>query len=165
MVELAYALSLGSNLGDRIENLRKASEMLQSCGHDLHFSQVYETPPMYVTDQPKFLNMAVTLMSFHAPTALLKHIKDIEQGIGRQQSYRHGPRLIDIDIILCSSLQVEDEGLIVPHASFREREFVLRPLAEIAPQWVDPQSGMDIVTLLRQLPDEGMRLYSPPLKR
>lgn len=159
MTELAYALSLGSNLGDRAENLWQAVTALEVLGHHYHASRLYETAAMYVTDQPAFLNMAVTMVSSYAPVSLLKNLKNIEKEIGRQQSYRHGPRLIDIDIVLCSALQVNQDGLTIPHTSFREREFVLRPLAEIAAEWVDPLTGKTVQDLLSLLPEQGISVY------
>ncbi|NQY82434.1 MAG: 2-amino-4-hydroxy-6-hydroxymethyldihydropteridine diphosphokinase [Alphaproteobacteria bacterium] len=160
MTELAYALSLGSNLGNRAENLWQAVQSLEEFGHHIHTSRIYKTAPMYISEQPMFLNMALTFVSFHAPLSLLRCLKTLEQQLGRPEGIRHGPRVVDIDIILCADLMINIEGLTVPHQFFYERDFVLRPLAEIAGDWIDPRSGASIAELGAMMRSDEVQLYN-----
>ena len=139
-------LALGSNIGDRDRNLAAAIEALEGLeGTRVYaISSCYETEPLGYTAQPLFLNMAVEIETEMAPLELLKAVKDIEVRLGRRFANRWGPREIDIDLILWGSERVEMEALTLPHAQFRQRAFVLTPLAEIAPDAVDPVSGKTV---------------------
>lgn len=159
MNEFAYALSLGSNLGDRVGYLHRAARALEKVSHKICFSRIYETAPMYVTDQPVFLNMAATLVCCDVPQDFLPKLKNLEQELGRVAEIRHGPRVVDIDIILCGDMIIKDDGLTVPHQAFRERDFVLRPLAEIAPDWIDPQTGASVANLASRVRSDTVYLY------
>jgi 2-amino-4-hydroxy-6-hydroxymethyldihydropteridine diphosphokinase len=130
--ELVY-LSLGSNVGERAENLKVAIDRLRALGDVAAISSFYETEPVEFTAQAWFLNCAVALITERTPQELLGGILEIEQQMGRQRTQKKGPRVIDIDILLFGSLVVDDAGLSIPHPSMRERRFVLEPLAEIAP--------------------------------
>jgi 2-amino-4-hydroxy-6-hydroxymethyldihydropteridine diphosphokinase len=140
---------LGSNLGDRGANLVEAVTALAQCrGIDVNAtSAVYETEPVGETDQPPFYNMAVEIETDLAPLELLNAVKSIETQLGRQPTYRWGPRVIDIDLILWGQRQWESEALTLPHREFRSRAFVLQPLAEIASDAVDPVTGMTVAEL------------------
>lgn len=144
-------LSLGSNLGDRAGSLRAALRALMSvAGVELKsWSHCYETEPIGFTEQPAFLNMAVEIETALVPLELLKAVKSIEAAIGRQKTDRWGPREIDIDIILWGDAEYASERLTLPHAAFRERAFVLVPMAEIAPEVVDPVTGETIAALAK----------------
>lgn len=142
-------LSLGSNLGDRKANLEAALAALDgwdgvSVTKRSHF---YETEPVGEVDQPEFLNMAAEIETALEPIELLNAIKAIEAELGRKPSERWGPRSIDIDMVLWGGRVVETERLALPHKEFRNRAFVLAPLAEIAPDAVDPVTGKTIVEL------------------
>lgn len=132
MRKTAY-LSLGSNLGDREENLRDAIASLGELGEVAAVSSLYETEPVEVVAQPWFLNCAVTLVTERMPRQLLAALLKIEQTMGRRRTQVKGPRIIDIDILLFGSSVVETPQLIIPHPAMHERRFVLEPLAEIAP--------------------------------
>lgn len=125
-------LGLGSNLGEREENLRDAVERLRQVGTVAAVSSVYETEPMEVADQPWFLNCAVALETELMPRQLMARLLGIEREMGRRRTRPKGPRVIDIDILLFGSSIVEAAGLTVPHKAMHERRFVLEPLAEIA---------------------------------
>jgi len=131
-------LALGTNLGDRIANLRGAIEALPSEINVIAESKIYETPPWGYENQPAFLNMAVKCETALDPESLLKRLKLLEVRLGREQSFRWGPRLIDIDILFYDNLILESESLTIPHPRLHERAFVLVPLAEIAPDFIHP---------------------------
>ncbi|KAI5479872.1 hypothetical protein MNV49_002430 [Pseudohyphozyma bogoriensis] len=142
-------LAVGTNMGDRVGNISRALKELeeQSVGGDktkvVETSFLYESEPMYVTDQAPFLNGAIKIETTLAPLPLLEHLKSIEDSLGRLKTIRNGPRVIDLDILLYDDLAAERIGegerwLTIPHASIAEREFVLRPLADIAPTLPHP---------------------------
>jgi 2-amino-4-hydroxy-6-hydroxymethyldihydropteridine diphosphokinase len=140
------AIALGSNLGDRKQNLREAAERLGEHGQVIQASRLYETAPMYVTDQPPFLNAALLLETELGPEQLLLALKSIERTIGRQPALKNGPREIDLDLIAYGRLRYRFEAdgevrLHVPHPLTPERRFVLAPLSEIAPDLELPGLG------------------------
>jgi 2-amino-4-hydroxy-6-hydroxymethyldihydropteridine diphosphokinase len=155
-------LGLGTNLGDRSANLRAALSALASVGTVAACSHVWETAPLYVTDQPAFLNMAAALETALAPLELLSRLKTIEDELGRVASVRYGPRLIDLDILLYEDVVRDDDILTLPHARLHERHFALAPLAEIAGDRLHPTLDVSIATLLARLPeaDDIRRLSS-----
>lgn len=128
-------LSLGSNLGDRAAMIAAAVERLRgSPGVDVEaVSSIYETAPWGDTDQPAFVNAAVAIRTSLEPHPLLDAVKAIEADLGRTASRRWGPRAIDIDIVHMEGFAMNDDSLTLPHRHWRERAFVLVPLAEIAP--------------------------------
>lgn len=143
-------LSLGSNLGDRAGLLTRAIQALQ--GHArisvTAVSPVYETEPVGIQDQPAFLNIAAEIETALAPLELLNVVKGIERKLGRVDRFRWGPRLVDIDLVMAGDMTASLPGLKIPHPEFRSRRFVLAPLADIAPDAVDPVSGRSIRELL-----------------
>jgi 2-amino-4-hydroxy-6-hydroxymethyldihydropteridine diphosphokinase len=128
----AVYLSLGSNIGDRAENLRTAIEKLSDTGNVVAVSSFYETEPVETAPQPWFLNCAVKLDTEKMPRQLIGSILSLEQSMGRQRRPEKAPRTIDIDILLFGSSIVELPSLTIPHPRMHERRFVLEPLAEIA---------------------------------
>lgn len=148
-------LSLGSNMGDRLAALEEALQILDaepllrlaSC------SSVYETEPWGVVDQPAFLNLAAGFATELTPLELLIKCQYAESSVGRVASYRWGPRLIDVDILLYGDQQVTviEPNLKIPHARMRERAFVLVPLAEIAGHVEVPPDSAKIENLLERL--------------
>ena len=147
-------LGLGTNLGQKKENLEKALEILNSHGsvQVLKVSSFYETDPVGYENQDKFLNAAVVCETSLGPYELLDFIQEIEKALKRVREIRWGPRTIDVDILLYDSLELLDEPrLIIPHPRMVEREFVLAPLSEIAPEMVHPGTGKSIALLLEEL--------------
>jgi 2-amino-4-hydroxy-6-hydroxymethyldihydropteridine diphosphokinase len=130
---LAY-LGLGSNLGDRERNLGEARRLLDEAGaRVLRASAVHETEPYGVIDQPRFLNQVVEVEWRRGPRELLGAVKAVETAAGRKPTYRWGPREIDVDILLFGSETVDEPDLVIPHPGLYERDFLLRPLAELRP--------------------------------
>jgi len=147
------AIALGTNLGDRNAHLAFAVEHLSRILQDMRVSRAVETDPEGVPDpQPPFLNAAVVGTTMLQPRALLDALLAIERQRGRERPYRFAARTLDLDLILYGDRVVREDGLEVPHPRFRERRFVLAPLAEIAGDWRDPVTGSTISALLRLLP-------------
>jgi 2-amino-4-hydroxy-6-hydroxymethyldihydropteridine diphosphokinase len=127
-------LALGSNLGDRDEYLERARAELAARGaRILRASTVHETEPFGVLDQPRFLNQVLEVDWAGSPRELLTAAKAVEAAVGRQETYRWGPREIDVDILLFDDLAVHEEGLTIPHPGLAEREFIRAPLRELRP--------------------------------
>jgi len=127
-------LSLGSNVGNRSENLKHALESLARDGFEIDkASSVYETEPVGYKEQSSFYNMAVSGTFGREPEELLEIIHGIEKELGRERVLKYGPRTIDIDIILFGDRSVRTSGLIIPHPEYKNRKFVLVPAAEIEP--------------------------------
>lgn len=144
-------LGLGSNLGNREENLRRAEVALAPAVVIRKMSSLYETEPQYVVDQPRFLNKVLIGVTALAPHALLAFLKRIESDLGRVPSERFGPRLVDLDILYYEDKLVNDAQLQIPHPRISEREFVLRPMLEIAPDFPHPQTGKTTSEMLKAL--------------
>ena len=126
-------LGLGTNIGDRQANLARALRLLSERLKVEEVSSVYETEPVGYADQPKFLNAVCSVKTNIGPLQLLSLVKGIEASMGREASFRNGPRIIDIDIILYNRMSMIDPELTIPHPRMKERAFVLIPLLEIAP--------------------------------
>ena len=131
-------LALGSNLGDRGENLRQAIAALPPQMDIQAKSHIYETSPWGIEDQPRFFNQVVKAGTYLQPEPLLKHLKRLEVALGRKPGIRNGPRLIDIDILFYDHLVLNTSLLTVPHPRLHERGFVLLPLMDIAPELIHP---------------------------
>ena len=132
------AVALGSNLGDRERYLRDAIAALRAPLSGLTVSPFYDTEPVGVGQQPRFLNAAVTGSTTLPPRALLETLLGIEAQFGRTRPHPGAARTLDLDLILYGDQIIEEPDLIVPHPRYRERRFVIEPLAEIAPDWIDP---------------------------
>ena len=136
-------LSLGSNIGNRLEHLQQAVQLLNehSSIKVLQVSSVYETEPVGLTEQAKFLNIAVELETSLEATQLLSACQSIENKLGRMRKIRWGPRTVDLDILLYNEDHIQFEDLIIPHLRMQERAFVLVPLVEINSEVKNPVTG------------------------
>lgn len=144
-------LGLGSNLGDREENLRQAiMRVARGTGRVTGMSSVYETKPMYYERQGWFLNCVIALETTLGPEELLRRLQTIEKELGRRPSERYGPRVIDLDILFYGSDVLSQPGLEIPHPKLAERPFVLVPLNEIRPSLAHPVLGKEVSELLAE---------------
>jgi len=146
------AVALGSNLGDRSSHLDYAISRLRSRLTNVRVSRYYETDPIGVPGpQPLFLNAAAVGSTDASPQDLLQALLEIEAERGRERPHPGAARTLDLDLVLYGNRVLDEPGLIVPHPRFRERRFVLEPLAEIAPQLVDPVTRSTVGELLLKL--------------
>ena len=146
------AIALGSNLGDRDGYLRHAIAALEPTLHHLRVSTFHDTAPVGVGPQPTFLNATAVGETSLSARALLETMLSVERDLGRERPFPGAPRTVDLDLILYDDAIIDEApSLIVPHPRFRERRFVLEPLAEIAPDWRDPVTGKTVEELLRAL--------------
>ena len=149
-------LALGSNLGDRKGYLKNAVEALEQRGIQVvRRASIYETEPKGLEIQPWFLNTAALCRTDFDPGRLLEVCLAIERDNERIRDQSNGPRTLDIDIIFYGDRVIDEPELTIPHPRFSERRFVLVPLAEVAPDFVDPVSGKTIATLLEECPDQA----------
>lgn len=153
------AIALGSNLGDRRAHLEYAIDALQLDLIDISVSSVLETQPAGVgPEHGVYLNAAVVGRTALSARTLLERLLEIEEERGRARPYPMAPRTLDLDLILYGDDIIDEDGLRVPHPRFREREFVLVPLAEIAPDMIDPVTGKRISELEHEV--KRFRFYS-----
>lgn len=146
-------LGLGSNLGDREENLEKSIEALNNF-EEIEVtsrSSILETEPYGKTDQPEFMNMCVEIDTRMSPLSLLETVLGIEHSLGRVREEVWGPRIIDIDILLYEDLELELDDLSIPHKEMHMRSFVLEPLSEIAPDAKHPTLDKRVIELKEEL--------------
>jgi 2-amino-4-hydroxy-6-hydroxymethyldihydropteridine diphosphokinase len=145
-------ISLGSNLGNRGDHLDYAIHALERDLSDITVSPPADTAAVEAAaGQPAYLNAALVGLTALAPRALLDRLMEIERERGRERPFPMAPRTLDLDLILYGEEVIEEDGLTVPHPRFRGRAFVLSPLAAIAPEMVDPVSGLTVKELLNVL--------------
>jgi 2-amino-4-hydroxy-6-hydroxymethyldihydropteridine diphosphokinase len=157
-------LSLGSNLGDRQANLFRAMQLLEPEVGIESVSSIYQTEPWGVQEQPHFLNCAVVANTSLTPHELLVKLKSIEKKMGRQLTFRYGPRLVDLDLLLYDELIMSTDELTIPHPRMLERAFVLVPLAEIAGSLLHPIRKLSFRQLADEINKSGIELYDSNMK-
>jgi len=149
-------LALGSNVGNREENLREAERRLRQLAITVkHASSIYETAPVDYLEQPWFLNSVLEAETDLPPQELLHRMREIESAMGGQKPFAKGPRLIDLDILLYGDETIASPDLQIPHPRMLERRFVLVPLAEIAPAYRHPSWQDTVAELLQKTPDRS----------
>ncbi|MBX2851960.1 MAG: 2-amino-4-hydroxy-6-hydroxymethyldihydropteridine diphosphokinase [Phycisphaeraceae bacterium] len=159
-------LGLGSNLGDREAKLQGALAAIDALPGTAiaNASPIYETSPMGPQDQGAYMNMAAKITTSLAPSALITALQRVESALGRAAPERRqhwGPREIDIDVLLIDGNVIDEPGLTVPHPGLHERWFVLKPLADIAPDLLHPLQGLSIAGLLVQVGEPASQEAHP----
>jgi 2-amino-4-hydroxy-6-hydroxymethyldihydropteridine diphosphokinase len=159
-MEHVVYIALGSNLGNRLTNLKAAINNFPPQLKVLKKSKVYETPPWGFTDQPAFLNQVVMAETYMQPEPLLHHLKRLETALGRVPSFENGPRAIDLDILLFDDLVLDSPALKIPHPHLHERPFVLVPLANLDGSLLHPALKRSINDLLAPLDTREIQPFS-----
>jgi 2-amino-4-hydroxy-6-hydroxymethyldihydropteridine diphosphokinase len=147
-------IGIGGNVGEVAANLQSAVDLMGGLGEVTAVSSVYRTAPIGLVDQPDFLNAVAELDTGLPPHGLLAGLHAIEHELGRVRGVRFGPRTVDLDLLWYGGQAIADERLVVPHPRAHEREFVLRPLAELAPDL--PLGAGTAAELLAALPAQGV---------
>ena len=151
MNEHSVYIGIGTNIGDRKQNIRSALLALSELGTVAAISRCRRTKPYGVIDQPDFINLAVLLETALSPTETLRAVQQIETELGRIRTRYWGERTVDLDILFYDNLIVETPELTVPHPDLQNRSFVLEPLCDIAPNLTHPVLDQTIIQLYRQL--------------
>jgi len=154
-------LGLGSNLGDAAATIRSAFGRLDGgILEDARLSRLYRSKPLYLEDQPDFVNAVAAGEASLPPRELLRELNRVEADFGRDRSkeIRNGPRSLDIDILLYGGLILAEPDLILPHPRLAERRFALIPLLELEPGLVDPAGGRPYAEIAKTLPEQGIYL-------
>lgn len=161
VAEIRCYLGLGSNIGDREINLRRAVDLLTSHPEIrvTRVSSIFQTSPMHYLDQPLFLNVALEAETSLTPEELLEVCKQIEKDVGREENFRFGPRKVDVDILLYDEMEIDEEGLRIPHSRMLLRKFVLIPLLEIDKKIKLPDGGSLKAALLALGEDDEVNFY------
>lgn len=148
-------ISLGTNLGDRIHNLKKAVHAIESnLGEIILQSALYETKPWGKSDQPDFLNQVILILTDKIPQACLNTLSSIERQLGRTRDEKWGARIIDLDLLYVNDQIINTKKLILPHPGIPYRRFVLVPMAEIAPDFIHPHLLKNQIQLLDECTDK-----------
>lgn len=147
-------ISIGSNLGDRISNCKKALDEMGSFANIVTVSSLYETEPVGKEDQPDFINCVAEIDTDLAPHDFLERLNVVEEKLGRVRDEKWGPRTIDLDIIFYGDQVINDNDLEIPHPRAHLRRFVLEPLCEIAPKFIHPKFNLPVEELLTKIEDD-----------
>jgi 2-amino-4-hydroxy-6-hydroxymethyldihydropteridine diphosphokinase len=161
---IAY-ISVGSNLGNKLLNCRRALDALAADGavRIQARSRVYRTEPVDYTDQDWFINQVVRVETEFEPSALLDRLQAVQRRLGRTEPVvRFGPRVVDLDILLYDRLVLESPRLSLPHPRMHRRRFVLKPLCDIDPDLIHPVLGRDVRTLLAELGEDSQEVVEHP---
>jgi 2-amino-4-hydroxy-6-hydroxymethyldihydropteridine diphosphokinase len=161
MINEVY-LGLGSNLGDRIDNLRRGVGLIADWLGVVEVSSIYETTPVGFTMQPGFFNAACRLRTGTNPFELMHTIRKIEATVGRHRTFVNAPRTLDVDILIFGRLVMVTQTVRVPHPRLHERAFALAPLVELAPNLVHPEFDQSMTELCSRLQDEPRRVIAFP---
>jgi 2-amino-4-hydroxy-6-hydroxymethyldihydropteridine diphosphokinase len=154
-LESKVFLALGSNLGNKYKNLKNAEILLEEKGiRILKRSKIYITPPFGYTEQDDFLNECLIITTNLSPRELLNKIHEIEKGLKRKRKIHWGPRTIDIDILFYEDKIIDEEDLKIPHPGIPERDFVLRPLMDLDPDFIHPILKKRIKNLYSEIEDK-----------
>ncbi len=156
-------ISLGTNMGDRTENLKSALLQVSKFSKIIKLSSIYKTEAVGNESQPDFLNAAIELETGLLPYELLERLHSIENEMGRKRETKWGPRIIDLDIIFYNDLVIISPNITIPHPHAHQRRFVIEPLAEIAPDFIHPKLNMTISELSGQLSDSKKVIKSDKL--
>lgn len=144
-------IAFGSNKGEPLQNIKTALKQVGKFCKIQQISPLFITKPEGYLDQPDFINGVFEAQTFLEPQELLTALKQIEKDLGRKETFRNAPREIDLDIIFYGSTVLQQPDLNIPHKAFNQREFVLAPLAQIAPDFKDPVTQKTVKHLLKQL--------------
>ena len=155
LMQAEVYLALGSNLGDRPGNIRRAVDLLRGVSSGLRLSPLYETEPAGFASQPPFLNAACGMWTGLDPFALFHEMRRIQDEVGGPHTFPNAPRALDIDLLLYDRLVMETPLLTIPHPRMAERDFVLRPLADLAPAYRHPRLGVMVAELLEGVVDRA----------
>jgi 2-amino-4-hydroxy-6-hydroxymethyldihydropteridine diphosphokinase len=153
-------IALGTNLGNRLDNLQRTVKALPPEARVINASPIYETPPWGYLDQADFLNQVLQAETDLTPEDLLAYLKRLETQLGRQASFKYGPRLIDLDILFYDDLILETSILTIPHPKINERAFVLVPLADLAPDHLHPSFGLTVRELMEKVDLQGIHIFT-----
>jgi 2-amino-4-hydroxy-6-hydroxymethyldihydropteridine diphosphokinase len=150
-------VALGSNVGDRLENFRHSVLLINNCSKVsiLKSSNIYQTGPVGIKEQPYFLNAVIKIETLFSPMKLLQFLQDIETMVGRIKRTRWGPREIDLDILAINDFYYNSCQLLIPHPQLQKRKFVLQPFSDIAPRYKPFGVNEDITRLLSKVVDSS----------
>ena len=149
-------LALGSNIGNRQENINQAIRFLSKEITDIKQAPIYESKAVGYEDQPDFLNTVISGYTDLSPEELLNFVKKVEKQTGRIKRFRWGPREIDIDILFYGNLVIEKDNLIIPHPRIQERDFVLKPLCDLEPEFIHPVLKKTVLELFNNLKEKSI---------
>jgi 2-amino-4-hydroxy-6-hydroxymethyldihydropteridine diphosphokinase len=152
-------LALGSNMGDSAALIDQAVKLLREKVSDIKQAPLYHSKAYGYTDQPDFFNTALFGQTELGPEELLEFVKEVEREVGRVKRFRWGPREIDIDIIFYGNETIDHPHLHIPHADFANRDFVLKPLCDLNPDFKDPRSKLSMKDLLNKLPTSVLMIH------